>query len=293
MKNRAFTLIELLVVIAIIAILAAILFPVFAQAKQAAKKTAELSNFKQLNTATIIYSGDSDDVYPTTSVYNFNGDTGRFWAVKILPYTKNAEIVRAPLDGRYDNYGNAGWCGPYISMASNSFSGGVGGSTVQNDASQGVIALQQGADDANWQSFFKSAAVSQTAVTNVAETIVLAPRYSRDTLKTDLGWIGATASWIWPTQAFMWDCQPGADYYCEGGSGIPDGTREAQFGGGARAFPKGNRGGVSEPASSDNGKGTAAVNFAFTDGHAKAMRPEQTNPDPINQPLKNMWNSKR
>ena len=46
--KKAFTLIELLVVIAIIAILAAILFPVFAQAKEAAKKTACLSNEKQL-----------------------------------------------------------------------------------------------------------------------------------------------------------------------------------------------------------------------------------------------------
>jgi len=45
--KRAFTLIELLVVIAIIAILAAILFPVFAQAKEAAKKTNALSNAKQ------------------------------------------------------------------------------------------------------------------------------------------------------------------------------------------------------------------------------------------------------
>ena len=50
-KNRAFTLIELLVVIAIIAILAAILFPVFAQAKAAAKFTSALSNVKQFGTA--------------------------------------------------------------------------------------------------------------------------------------------------------------------------------------------------------------------------------------------------
>ncbi|HRK21536.1 MAG TPA: prepilin-type N-terminal cleavage/methylation domain-containing protein [Fimbriimonadaceae bacterium] len=62
--RRAFTLIELLVVIAIIAILAAILFPVFAQAKLAAKKTTTLSNIKQVGTATIMYAGDYDDVYP-------------------------------------------------------------------------------------------------------------------------------------------------------------------------------------------------------------------------------------
>ena len=63
-KQKAFTLIELLVVIAIIAILAAILFPVFAQAKVAAKKTASLSNIKQLGLATVIYSGDFDDMFP-------------------------------------------------------------------------------------------------------------------------------------------------------------------------------------------------------------------------------------
>ena len=59
--KKAFTLIELLVVIAIIAILAAILFPVFAQAKEAAKKTSDLSNLKQFGLASIMYADDYDD----------------------------------------------------------------------------------------------------------------------------------------------------------------------------------------------------------------------------------------
>ncbi|HEY0868331.1 MAG TPA: prepilin-type N-terminal cleavage/methylation domain-containing protein [Fimbriimonas sp.] len=62
-KAVGFTLIELLVVIAIIAILAAILFPVFAQAKNAAKKTSDLSNQKQINLAAQMYMGDFDDVW--------------------------------------------------------------------------------------------------------------------------------------------------------------------------------------------------------------------------------------
>src|ERR1700678_741246 len=60
---KAFTLIELLVVIAIIAILAAILFPVFAQAKEAAKKISCVSNCKQVVLAELIYQNDYDDTF--------------------------------------------------------------------------------------------------------------------------------------------------------------------------------------------------------------------------------------
>jgi len=77
MVRKAFTLIELLVVIAIIAILAAILFPVFAQAKEAAKKTADLSNIKQTATSYAIYTTDSDDTYPIA--YRFTPGTGWRW----------------------------------------------------------------------------------------------------------------------------------------------------------------------------------------------------------------------
>ena len=63
-RLRAFTLIELLVVIAIIAILAAILFPVFSQAKAAAKKSAAISNLKQLSASTLLYLADNDGMYP-------------------------------------------------------------------------------------------------------------------------------------------------------------------------------------------------------------------------------------
>ena len=64
MKTKAFTLIELLVVIAIIAILASILFPVFAQAKAAAKQTVCLSNAKQASIGSLMYASDFDDHIP-------------------------------------------------------------------------------------------------------------------------------------------------------------------------------------------------------------------------------------
>lgn len=103
MKRRAFTLIELLVVIAIIAILAAILFPVFAQAKAAAKKSASISNSKQITLANIMYAGDYDDVLVVDIAWDPNGAPATFfgapyqpWSWLILPYQKNADINQDP-----------------------------------------------------------------------------------------------------------------------------------------------------------------------------------------------------
>src|SRR6202167_5023492 len=76
MKRRGFTLIELLVVIAIIAILAAILFPVFSQAKMAAKKTMCLSNWRQIDVAMIMYSNDNDGLYARTQTSDGPGVPG-------------------------------------------------------------------------------------------------------------------------------------------------------------------------------------------------------------------------
>lgn len=90
--RRAFTLIELLVVIAIIAILAAILFPVFAQAKLAAKQTASLSSIKQIGTSAQIYMGDYDDA--TVPYHWYNRGDGVFvtWMEMQHPYAKNTPI---------------------------------------------------------------------------------------------------------------------------------------------------------------------------------------------------------
>lgn len=91
--ERAFTLIELLVVIAIIAILAAILFPVFAQAKAAAKKTACVSNAKQIGLTFNLYLNDYDDRMP--GLY-YSGNTYRWPLYVVPPYAKNREIVFCP-----------------------------------------------------------------------------------------------------------------------------------------------------------------------------------------------------
>ncbi|ODU54109.1 MAG: hypothetical protein BGO01_18765 [Armatimonadetes bacterium 55-13] len=105
--RKAFTLIELLVVIAIIAILAAILFPVFAQAKAAAKSSACLNNVKQIATAAIMYAGDYDDVTVPCQTWDTEarvngvqttkgGHLFNSWRALVFPYMKNLDIVTDP-----------------------------------------------------------------------------------------------------------------------------------------------------------------------------------------------------
>lgn len=98
--KRAFTLIELLVVIAIIAILAAILFPVFARAKEAAKKTADLSNIKQLSTGIQIYMSDYDDNMPqpgwSAQQTSSGANSCYSWRWNTLAYSKSKDIYASP-----------------------------------------------------------------------------------------------------------------------------------------------------------------------------------------------------
>jgi prepilin-type N-terminal cleavage/methylation domain-containing protein/prepilin-type processing-associated H-X9-DG protein len=118
---KGFTLIELLVVIAIIAILAAILFPVFAKARAAARKSAGISNLRQIGTGTMMYVQDYDEKFPyyNWGVFSCNesgnaggsdtmsGNDPRFreysagaWCNSIQPYVKNLGIFQDPSDRR-------------------------------------------------------------------------------------------------------------------------------------------------------------------------------------------------
>lgn len=106
--KRAFTLIELLVVIAIIAILAAILFPVFAQAKLAAKKTQTLAQFKQVGTAANIYITDSDDTFPLSMSFNSAGNIWRFNSYTGVPNGWTSTGAR-DVQPRKDEEGSSVW----------------------------------------------------------------------------------------------------------------------------------------------------------------------------------------
>lgn len=97
-----FTLIELLVVIAIIAILAAILFPVFAQAKAAAKQTQCLSQMKQIGLASQLYCNDFDDLFPSIAPIqepiNGGGEPNRPFDTMLSPYAKSDAVYHCPND---------------------------------------------------------------------------------------------------------------------------------------------------------------------------------------------------
>src|SRR5206468_802830 len=102
--TAGFTLIELLVVIAIIAILAAILFPVFAQARENARKISCISGLKQLGTAVLMYAQDYDDYLPNNLDGSIAGkkDTNLWYDLSgtgmVDPYLKNKQIWFCPSD---------------------------------------------------------------------------------------------------------------------------------------------------------------------------------------------------
>ena len=98
---RGFTLIELLVVIAIIAILASILFPVFAQAREKARRTQCISNLQQLGLGIKMYTEDADETMPMWSL--LGGAPGSnppgtpyTWDTQIQPYVRNSQILICP-----------------------------------------------------------------------------------------------------------------------------------------------------------------------------------------------------
>jgi prepilin-type N-terminal cleavage/methylation domain-containing protein/prepilin-type processing-associated H-X9-DG protein len=90
-SRHGFTLIELLVVIAIIAILAAILFPVFARARENARKTSCLSNLKQLGLGALMYTQDYDERF-MRHYTNVAPEGARDWTTDTTPYLKNRQI---------------------------------------------------------------------------------------------------------------------------------------------------------------------------------------------------------
>lgn len=121
-KRSGFTLIELLVVIAIIAILAAILFPVFARARENARRSSCMSNLKQLGLGLMMYVDDYDEHMPMNG-YNAGGGIYRSWRVSLQPYIKSTQVFVCPSNSNTDT--NSG-SGPGVPLISSDYSANLG-----------------------------------------------------------------------------------------------------------------------------------------------------------------------
>jgi prepilin-type N-terminal cleavage/methylation domain-containing protein/prepilin-type processing-associated H-X9-DG protein len=104
-RRAGFTLIELLTAIAVVAVLAALLFPVLAQAREAARKAACLSNQRQLGVGLSLYAQDYDDRFPQThpspAVESFSAaeiSLDAPWYTLMTPYVRGTGLFRCPSD---------------------------------------------------------------------------------------------------------------------------------------------------------------------------------------------------
>jgi len=261
-SKRGFTLIELLVVIAIIAILAAILFPVFAQAKAAAKATASISNDKQIILAALSYSNDYDDNAVLSQQWNANhsNDSDRnvdagwvtIWTYLVQPYMKNKDVEDDPAGPRWRIRTERNW----TAAQSQTNMPGFG----YNATTFSFYSL------ADWPANAHYNTLKMTAVARPAETIMFTASMVQyvDSL-FGFYWIlgGVNAGWVSWGNVDSPACGSTFDHWCGAGWG-----NNYNWGGLITANPDDTNGYRSGGVSMRVARQGV---FAFSDGHVKRM----------------------
>jgi prepilin-type N-terminal cleavage/methylation domain-containing protein/prepilin-type processing-associated H-X9-DG protein len=157
-RKRGFTLIELLVVIAIIAILAAILFPVFARARENARRASCQSNLKQIGLGILQYTQDYDEKFAPSAnneaEYALSG-------LRIGPYTKSDQLLVCPSDSNLTYQ---------VRRTS-----GVGTTGTSYYVSGDSYESPDIVDSSTW-GVFSNTGISQAQVSSPAETIMVTER---------------------------------------------------------------------------------------------------------------------
>jgi len=299
-SQHAFTLIELLVVIAIIAILAAILFPVFAQAKEAAKKTHCVSNTKQTGLAAMMYATDWDDVLPrhdnngSSVAYGYGEPTGQppdwgafvppppgnnyaggmsvmYWGA-IEPYHKNEGISYCP------SMGKTNWQ-----------------SVMTNPGAFGIIA-DPGGYNASREHYYNNV-LDQMALSTLVIDFGPTPTTPNGLLYSNtrpgaprgrLGMVQNVAGTILGVSESTWDWDPSLTANLGNGLVWPSYPNSScvdywQYGW-TRYIHNGKTGKVTDSASSANGMNRITLNpnlqgiavFVFCDGHSRVMKYTQS-----------------
>lgn len=276
MKRLGFTLIELLVVIAIIAILAAILFPVFAQAREKARAIACVSNEKQLAMGIMQYEQDNDETYPQGGHAAYGGfwiDYNISWPKIILPYIKSLGVYRCPDDTLENPQGNFSFIGNgnAISYNLNGFQRDYAAFGQHGYIQAGPIGVSD------------KAGLSDAQVNFPSDTILVAEVHNSDSYKAE-----QTVNGTW-FNAFPMQWRAGLGWSAPYNGSIPDmkNAKHPITNLQAPAYDPSN--GDGSVSASHNGM----ANFAFCDGHVKAMHPYATDPDCLNHPELNMWDAIR
>jgi prepilin-type processing-associated H-X9-DG protein len=227
---------------------------------------------KQLGTCIMMYTQDYDEMYPVGfDGANWNG-VG-LWVQNVQPYVKNLQIFDCPDDIAGPFPAADSWEGWRISYAANSFYSSNWCCTPNWNSGFPLQGPMGVADQTGW---LFGAANNLSSMTQPAGTILMAEKHNHD-----------TTYWGGNASAFSPNCLIGGPDINNIGWGDqlePDGNPNDRVA--TAAYPNGPNGAVSSTHS-------LMSNFTFCDGHAKAMRPTATNPDPVNQPQNNMWNGTR